>query len=270
MATPSEETKAHEIDRLINQAKCWEPEAEMLFDKIGVSSGWKCVDLGCGPVGVLAPLSQRVGVHGHVIGVDEDPDYIIAAKKLLDQQNLTNVDIIQANLFEASLNQSSFDMCHMRFVFNQEGCDQELLEDMIALTRPGGVVVSQESDWTTWKCYPPQPSWTNLRDAMITLFERTGGDINAGLRIYQMFANANLSELQIRSAIKPMPVGHPYRSGLIRFALTLKKRLIDMHILTERAFNENVEACMALINNPSIIIFSYILTQVWGRVNAHT
>lgn len=87
MTSPAEEPNNHEIDRLIIQAKCWEPEAETLFDTIGVKSGWQCVDLGCGPVGVLSPLSQRVGVHGQVIGVDEDPRCINAAKKLVDREN---------------------------------------------------------------------------------------------------------------------------------------------------------------------------------------
>lgn len=267
MNAPSDEIKHQEIERLIIQAKCWEPEAETLFDQIGVRPGWKCVDLGCGPVGVLSPLSRRVGAQGQVLGVDEDPDCIIAAKDLVDRENLTNVDIIKGNLFANSLKKNAFNLCHMRFVFNQEGCDQELLEDMITLTRPGGVIVSQESDWTTWKCYPPQPSWSTLRNAMIAVFEHTGGDINAGLRTYPMFQEANLSEIQIRSAILAMPVGHPYRSGLIEFALTMKDRILAAGILTEAAFNENIKACQEVIKNPDIIIFSYALTQVWGVVN---
>lgn len=268
MSTPSDETRKQEIDRLIIQAKCWEPETEVLFDQIGVHPGWKCIDVGCGPAGVLSPLSQRVGAQGQVIGVEEDSYSIRAAKNLVDSKNLTNVEIIKGNIFTSSLKKHAFDLCHMRFVFNQEGCDQELLENMITLTRPGGIIVSQESDWTTWKCYPPQPSWSTLRDAMIALFEISGGDINAGLRTYPMFHKANLSEIQIRTAIFAMPVGHPYRSGLIQYALTMKKRILAAQLLTEIAFNENIEACQDVITNHSIIIFSYAVTQVWGLVSS--
>jgi trans-aconitate methyltransferase len=96
MNSPSNENKKHEICRLMAQANTWEPEAERLFDQIGVRPGWRCIDLGCGPVGVLSPLSQRVGVHGQVIGFDEDPDCISAAESLIDRMNLTNVEIIKA------------------------------------------------------------------------------------------------------------------------------------------------------------------------------
>jgi hypothetical protein len=52
---------AAELERLRLQARVWEPEAEALLDRIGVTAGWSCADLGCGPVGILGPLSHRVG-----------------------------------------------------------------------------------------------------------------------------------------------------------------------------------------------------------------
>jgi hypothetical protein len=149
---------------------------------------------------------------------------------------------------------------------NEKGCDTELLDNMIKLSRPGGVIVSQESDWTTWKCYPPQPAWTRIRDAMIRLFDLKGGDINAGLRTYPLFYQANLSDIQVRSAIKAMPVGDPYRSDMVKFALVEKKQILDAGLLTERDFDLSIEACNRIIDDPEIIIYSYALTQVWGWV----
>lgn len=268
MILSKEKTKNHEIDRLILQAKCWLPETETLLDTIDVHPGWKCLDLGCGPVGVLTPLSKRVGANGQVVGIDEDPHFISTAKKLVTRKNLKNVAIIKGNIFKNPLEPNAFDLCHTRFVMNQKGCDQKLLNNMITLTRPGGVIVSQESDWTTWKCYPTQPSWDTLRDAMIALFKLNGGDINAGTRTYQMFSKANLSAIKIRTAIFAMPVGHPYRSGLLQFALTMKERILSAGLLTEKEFNENIEVCKDIIKDPSIIIYSYAVTQVWGLVSS--
>ncbi len=256
-----------EVDRLIVQADSWLPETETLFDAINVHLGWKCLDLGCGPVGVLPPLSNRVGPYGLVIGVDENPHNIHAANDLVERKNLNNVEIIKGNIFQNPLKPNTFDLSHMRFVMNEKGCDQKLLDSLIALTRPGGVVVSQESDWTTWKCYPHQSAWDTIRNAMIIVFKRSGGDINAGLRTYQMFTKTNLSAIKIRTAIFAMPVGHPYRSGLVQFAQTMKDRILDAGLLTETAFDKNIEICKDVVNNPRIIIFSYAVTQVWGLVN---
>ena len=69
-----------EINRLVNQAMGWEEETEILLDRIGIQTGWKCADLGCGPIGVLRPLSLRVGEFGHVLGLDANPVCVQTAR----------------------------------------------------------------------------------------------------------------------------------------------------------------------------------------------
>lgn len=55
-----------EAERLRVQARIWEHDVELLLDQIGVRPGWNCLDLGCGAIGILAPLSRRVGPGGRV------------------------------------------------------------------------------------------------------------------------------------------------------------------------------------------------------------
>jgi len=52
------------------QAEVWESEAEIMLDRIGVEPGWKCLDLACGPTGILSILARRVGAEGLVLGID--------------------------------------------------------------------------------------------------------------------------------------------------------------------------------------------------------
>ena len=254
------------INRLINQSKSWQPETQILFDQIGIKPGWKCADIGCGPMGVLPSLGERVGHTGMVLGIDENPDYLAAAKQLMLFENSTNPLLVMGNIYHPFFKENVFDLCHSRFILNEKGCGQELLDIMITLTKPGGLVVSQESDWTTWKCYPQQPAWNKIRDAMIRLFEINGGNINAGMRIYHVFRESGLVDINIRSAIMAMPVGHPYRDGLIKYALVRKKEIIGAEIVLEKEFDVSINKCERIVKDPEIIIFSYSLTQVWGTV----
>src|SRR5262252_4962664 len=50
-----------EQQRLIAQAKGLEVHANWLLDQIGIASGQRTVDVGCGPIGLLNLLSARVG-----------------------------------------------------------------------------------------------------------------------------------------------------------------------------------------------------------------
>ncbi len=255
-----------EINRLICQATCWEPETEILFDQLRISPGWKCVDLGCGPIGILAPLSNRVGARGEVIGLDANPECIKTANEFINQNRLLNVKVFNGDLYEKTLKPYTFNLTHSRFVFTQIGCDRLLLEMMIELTRLGGVVISQESDWTTWNCYPKNPSWQKIRNALIALYENEGGDINAGQRTYKMFNEVGLADVQMRTTIKALPIGHLYRSGMNQMAMSLRERIIGANILTNDEFDEAMDECNQVVNDPGTIIFSYVLCQVWGYV----
>jgi ubiquinone/menaquinone biosynthesis C-methylase UbiE len=255
-----------EIERLNIQAMAWKPEAETLLDKIGVGAGWKCVDLGCGPMGILESLNWRVGTAGMVLGVDLNLNHVQAADNLIQHNLFENVRVLRGNLFNLAFQHQSFDLVHERFVFSQVGCDMDLLSKMIKLTHPGGMVVSQECDWASWNCYPVHLSWEKLKTALIACYEFEGGNINAGQRTFQMFRQAGLEDVQLRAAIMSLPIEHPYRSGMNRLALTLGERILNEGILTENEFHQTLGECDELMRDPNVIVISYVLCQVWGKV----
>ena len=258
--------REQEFERLNIQSKTWEPDAEFLLDQIGVQPGWKCADLGCGPTGVLLPLSQRVGAQGEVWGVDSNPLSLKVTRRFVQQNGLHNVKLLQGDFFAPKLKPHSFDLIHVRFVFTHLGCDLKLLDQMINLTRQGGVVISQESDWSTWNCYPASKAWEQLRDALIQVFMLDGGDINAGQRNFHMLHNAGLLDVQVRSSVLALPVDHPYRYGMNLLARALHNRIIENKILEEKEFIELTIKVDREMSDPNVVVNSYLLSQVWGKV----
>jgi hypothetical protein len=57
-----------ELERIRLQARVWEPETETWLDDVKIEPGWRCIDLGCGVMGILGPLARRVGASGRVVG----------------------------------------------------------------------------------------------------------------------------------------------------------------------------------------------------------
>ncbi len=254
-----------ELDRLRLQARVWEPEAEVMFDQIGVQAGWTCADLGCGGMGVLGPLSRRVGAMGRVIGVDNDPKQLAAARNYVEENELTNVGIVQQDAYRTSLPRASCDLTHVRFVFAPVGRDNELMAEMLALTRPGGVVAIEEPDASSWNCYPAHPSWERLKDAILAAFAKGGGDFNVGQRTFQMLCRAGLEDVHIRAAVIALQPPNPYRRLPIQFATSLRKRILDSGMLSDSTLDAAVADCEQLANNPEVIVMSFLVTQVWGR-----
>ena len=150
---------AAELERLRLQARVWEPEAEAMLDRIGVVPDAQCIDLGCGAMGILGPLSRRVGPSGHIVGVDLDAKQLAGARAFVTEAGLSNVEILELDAYRTGLPAQAFDLVHVRFVFAPVGRDDELLREMLRLVRSGGVIAIQEPDASSWTCLPPRPSW---------------------------------------------------------------------------------------------------------------
>lgn len=269
MASPSGgyllSDSASELERLRLQARVWESEAEMMLDRIGIQPGAKVLDLGCGAMGILGPLSRRVGPDGRVTGVDLDAKQLEAARAFVQDEGLTNVEILERDAYNTELPRDSFDLVHVRFVFAPVGRDDELLAETVALTRPGGTVAIEEPDATPWSCFPPHPAWNRLKDAILAAFAQGGGDFNAGQRTFGMLRRAGLEDVQIRAAVITLQAHHPYMRLPIQFATSLRQRIIGTGLLAEAELDGLLDECEQLAQDPDTFVTTFIVTQVWGR-----
>src|SRR2546427_12566824 len=104
---------AAELERLRLQARVWEPEVEVLLEMIGVAPGWRCIDLGCGAMGILGPLSRRAGPKGEVTGVDRDAKQLEAAGAYVTGENLKDVKVLELDGYKTRVPRESFGVTHV-------------------------------------------------------------------------------------------------------------------------------------------------------------
>src|SRR5580658_9193901 len=99
-----------EQERLQRQALELAPESNQLFDRIGVGAGCRAVEVGCGPLGCLEILSQRVGPKGSVVGVEMSADAVALARHYLAEHKIENVEVRQGDGKDTGLPRESFDL----------------------------------------------------------------------------------------------------------------------------------------------------------------
>ncbi len=255
-----------ELERLRLQARMWQPAAEQMLDCIGIQKGWRCVDLGCGALGILEPLSKRCGQSGTVVGVDKDGLQLAAARSWIREKQLVNTDVLEADIYDTGLPQASFDFVHVRFVFAPCGRVDELLNEMIRLARRGGIISIQEPDAASWNCYPPNRAWTVLQEAILKAFDAGGGDFNIGRRLYPMLLKKQLKDVQLRSAVLSLPGSHPYASLPIQFAASLRSRILSENILTESQLDEAIAELKTVLQQPASFVTTFLVNQVWAML----
>jgi len=247
------------------EAAAWDPEAEIMLERIGVSPGWNCLDMRCGPEGMLGALSRRVGPQGRVLGLAADANDVAAARAFAQENNLKNVEIFTMESFDADRARPSFDLTHARFTLASAGRDADLLQQMIALTRPGGVIAVEEPDTSAWTFYPPHPAWEKLKTAILAAIARSGGDFNAGRRAFDRLRRAGLQDVQIRAAVIALQDQHPYKLAPVQLAALLRPRILETGLLGEAELDQSIADCERIAHDSGTVGMSFIVNQVWGR-----
>jgi len=256
---------AEEMARLRMQATALEPDADILFGRIGVQTGWRCLDLACGIGGVTNLLSRRVGRTGRVVGLDTDAEKLAAARGWAQANGLSNVEFVEGDAYRTGLSRESFDLVHIRFLFTTVGRDDELLMEALALTRPGGVVVVQEADVVTLNCYPPHAAWDRLQGAISTAFKRMGGDTFAGRRMLGMLRHAGLLDVRFRPFIVGFTSEDPMANFMPTTAASMRQAILEAGLMSEAELDEAIATCEGHLADPDTVSTSYLVFQVWGR-----
>jgi SAM-dependent methyltransferase len=256
---------ASELERLRLQARIWEPETEAWLDHFGPMTGWRCLDLGCGAMGILGPLARRVGPSGQVIGVDVDPVQLRGARAFVADNKLANVEIVEADAYASSLTDNSFDLAHVRFLFAPVGRDVQLMNELWRLTKPSGIIAIQEPDAAAWGRYPPSDAWDRLKAVILEAFRRGGGDFNAGRRTHAMLQERGAEDIHIRAAVVALAPGHPYLRLPVQFATSLRNRILDSGLMGRPELDEAIAECERVASNPQTIGTSFVVMQLRGR-----
>lgn len=254
-----------ERNRLLSQAEQYEPTANWLLDQIGVQPGWRAVDIGCGPIGILNLLSQRVGPSGAVIGLEREQRFVEMAHAEIATRGLGNVTMVQADALNTGLEKGSFDLVHERLVLINVSAREAFLTEMLSLLRPGGTVALEDVDNISWLCQPAHPSWDILLNAFHSVFHAGGGDGFVGRRLPVFLRAADVTNIQIKVTVATPPVGDYRRTHLLSLIDSIRDKVIANGVLNEAKLNEHREALAQHLKDPGTTVIDKLLVQCWGQ-----
>ena len=254
--------QASELERLQLQSRVWEPSGRRLLAEFGAGHGRRVVDIGCGVMGWLGLLSEWVGADGEVVGTDIDDAMLGAARQLVADEGLGNVQLRNDDLFATRLEPASFDLVHARFELTPLGRGHDQMEIYVRLLRPGGTVVLEDPDWGSWHFNPPAEACQKLIALIREAFARWG-DAEAGRNHLELLGSFGI-EGNVRAEVLALPPGHPYLWLPLQFSVGLEPRLLsfvsaeELRRLRQDAENE--------LQEPTRWGTTFTLIQSWGRM----
>jgi precorrin-6B methylase 2 len=256
-----------EQQRLIVQATELEVSARSLLDRISIEPGARVADVGCGPIGILNLLSERVGPEGAVMGVEREPRFVEMARTEVSQRGLLNVEVIDADALKTGLEKNSCDVVHERLVLiNLPTATQSaILAEMFSLLRPGGTIVLQEYDASSYACYPDHPSWNALLGIFNDTFHAAGGNEYIGRSLASRLRSAGAEKVEIRVHAGCPKVGEYQRTHLLSLIGSMRDRVLAAGHIGEVELRAHMDALSNHLSDPATTVIDKLMVQAWGQ-----
>jgi SAM-dependent methyltransferase len=216
-----------ELERLRLQSRVWEPAGQALLHQVGARGVHRALDVGCGAMGWLRVLAERIDPSGAVVGTDIDDKLLEAAAAFVQEQQLKQVKLEKDDLFSSRLAPASFDFTHARFQIAPLGRGDEQLTTYLRVTKPGGLTVLEDPDTGSWRFNPPAAAAERLIALILNAFKAAGGNFDAGRELPTLLRSRGL-EPQLRAEVYALPPGHPYLRLPLQFAKSLEPRLLKL------------------------------------------
>jgi len=256
-----------ELDRLHRQSDALSEEAHWLFDRLDIQPGWKVLDVGCGPRGVLDILAKRVGEGGSVTGLDASAAMVEQARAFVAAIDHRNIEVVQGDATAPDLPRGSYDLVHARLLLINlpPPLASKVVSEMVELVRPGGVVALQDIDAASWVCDPPHPAW----DELLGVFMKIAGDGKPGRRLPRFLREAGAVGVKYDAHVGFCPPGHVWRHMLIHFSDLTRGRALQLGLATAEQLDAAKAALQAHLDDPRTTVLAPIVAQAWGRRPLH-
>ncbi|WP_307173441.1 methyltransferase domain-containing protein [Streptomyces africanus] len=231
----------------------------MTFDRLaetGVTTGWRCLDIGSGSGSVARWLAERVAPTGEVVATDIKPHHIPDGPCLTAVEH----DVVTDPLPEAA-----FDLVVARLVLQHLPERLAVLGRLVRSLKPGGWLHIEEFDasYEPPLLTPDEESarlYTAFLDAKCAVMRAGGGDPHWARNAPAAMRAAGLVDIAPRPRIELRTAGSP---GL-RMQLNHTYHLRD-ELLAAGMTEAQLADVRALMRDPSFCAASSVVYSVHGR-----
>jgi ubiquinone/menaquinone biosynthesis C-methylase UbiE len=171
--------------KLKQQAEDSKEYRHKLYNKVGLKSKSKILDVGCGTGAIT--LDIALNTDGDVTAIDIDPEKLDKARTLTE--DVPNVKIIEADALSLPFEDESFDLVVFNIVLIHVKDQQLAVNEMTRVADKGGIVLATlEPDYNAMISYPE----TEFEKLWKKEVGELGADLSTGRKLKSLFNRAGL------------------------------------------------------------------------------
>ena len=231
-----------ELVRLQGLEKVYDPASRDRLLTTGITTGWRCLEIGAGAGSMMRWMSEQVGETGQVTAIDRDTRFIKDCQ-------LNNVEVIEADILQIALDKS-FDLVHVRHVLVHLE-NQALLNKILTLLKPGGWLVIEEADFSANRFITGTPtqqrSVENINKAMQQMFTNQDKDYALGIKLPSLLQQIGFCNLQIENDV-PISVGNSDVATMMKLSA---RQLTEQYLATGKATQTDIDLYCEFAEDPT-------------------
>mgnify|MGYP000853132908 FL=1 len=238
-----------------------------LLEKLGLKENMYFLDNGCGGGNVALMVAKMVDKNGKVIGIDFDESIIDLCKQDAVKQQIFNVSFNTQTAYELNY-VNEFDISYARFLLSHLNNPKLALEKMVEATKPNGIVVIEDLQFSGHFCYPTNEAFTTYMQLYSKAIELNGGNAEIGPSLIELFKEVGLTNIQFE-IIQPV---FTKGTGKWMAYLTLEKikqKLIAASLIELEAINTLLQQLKQFTEDENTLMSLPRMFRVWGtKVNS--
>lgn len=204
---------AQERARLAGIESLWDTGTRELLARHGARSGASVLEVGAGGGSVVEWLATQVGGSGRVLATDLDPRFVEPLASDV-------VEVRRADVVADDLPEGEFDLVHTRLLLEHLPGREVALDRLVRALRPGGWLVVEDYDWTSFGFDPAAELETRAAAAVLTLMANAGFDQTYGRRVTSAIAERGLTNVRAQGRSLVIDTDDP---GYPFFALSFEQ-----------------------------------------------
>lgn len=206
--------------------------------RLGLTDGWRCLDVGSGGGALARWMAERVGPTGSVLSTDIDVRF--------QPRAAGNLEVRRHDVVKDDLAEGEFDLVHARAVLQTIDQRDEVLDKMVRAAKPGGWIVITDPDWSAFERQPLPEAFRALYDAMMRAAETANGyDRFWGSRLLDAFQSRGLEDVDGCGDCSTMRGGTDSAEWLILAYERAAPGLVEAGLVDQKTVNAGLAAARA-------------------------
>ncbi|MGD1865534.1 MAG: methyltransferase domain-containing protein [Phormidesmis sp.] len=215
-----EKTQVQEFERLYRQASTLLDTERQLWPGMGIITGQKVLDLGCGSGVITRELAKQV-YPARAVGIDISKTLIdkgLLAYAESSQRTQKNVDFQQGSVYNLPFPDNSFDIVYARLLFQHLDAPLQALASALRVLKPGGKLFILDVDKSWSSLYPEPKSSMELDKAIIQKQLSQGGDPWVGRKLSYYLTSAGFESVETKvTLVDSNRLGMAHFFGMLAF-----------------------------------------------------